>query len=109
MGLCDCSELHGRSSISERLQLRDTGIRTIYEPASIYRVQPDMRRHYIRDIRKIESIESLLKMALRIIDINRAAAGSRTGDRLRDEKQLMQGIVLDVRAAEDLLRARSGQ
>ena len=59
---------------------------SIHKSASRARIQGDMRGNHIERVGETESVESLLKNAIDVVDIDRAAAGCRTRIGLRDQK-----------------------
>ena len=63
-------------------------------------MQRDMRGNYIESIREVESVNRFLQVPVYVVSIDRAAAGRRTRIGLSDQEQLVDGIKLDIGAAE---------
>src|SRR5580700_4570020 len=95
--------------IRERLNLRHAGVGTIHVTRALARVQGDVHGNYIESVGKIESVQSLYELPVGSVDVEGAAPRGRTRNRLCDQKESVDGIELDVGAAEDLLFARIWQ
>src|ERR1700722_68753 len=93
------------SLVGEGLDLCHPGAGAVHEPATIAGFQSDVRGNNISGVREAQAIDRLDEVSAGIENLDAAAVGGRTRNRLGHEEQTMHGIVLDIGATEYLLFA----
>ena len=90
------------NSVSERLDIRHSGIRAIHKPRARAGIQRDVRGNHVESVGEAEAVDESPQISIDVVDVDGAAGRGLAGIRLRDEEQFVDGIKLNVGPAEEL-------